>query len=54
MGRAGALFAIEVNDVKPASKFSHDVFSIGCTAVDDILYVQQYPPGDGKVVVHSR
>lgn len=54
VGRSGALFAVEVNDVRPASKFSHDVLGMGCTAVDDILYVPQYPPADGKVEVRTR
>ena len=32
----------------------YDVLGIGCTAVDDILYVPQYPPADGKVEVRAR
>ena len=32
----------------------HDVLGLGCTAVDDILYVPEYPAADGKVEVRSR
>lgn len=31
-----------------------DVLGLGCTAVDDILYVPSYPPPDGKVEVRER
>lgn len=31
-----------------------DVLGLGCTAVDDILYVPAYPPADGKVEVRLR
>lgn len=31
-----------------------DVLGLGCTAVDDILYVPFYPPADGKVEVRER
>lgn len=31
-----------------------DVLGLGCTAVDDILYVPEYPPPDGKVEVRQR
>lgn len=31
-----------------------DVLGLGCTAVDDILYVPTYPPADGKVEVRLR
>jgi sugar/nucleoside kinase (ribokinase family) len=31
-----------------------DVLGIGCTAVDDILYVPEYPPRDAKVEVRQR
>lgn len=31
-----------------------DVLGLGCTAVDDILYVPSYPPADGKVEVRER
>lgn len=31
-----------------------DVLGIGCTAVDEILYVPSYPPPDGKVEVRAR
>jgi sugar/nucleoside kinase (ribokinase family) len=31
-----------------------DVLGLGCAAVDDILYVENYPPADAKVYVHRR
>jgi len=31
-----------------------DVLGVGCTAVDDLLYVQSYPPADAKVAVERR
>jgi sugar/nucleoside kinase (ribokinase family) len=33
-----------------------DILGLGCTAVDDLLYVESYPPADGKVLVrrHER
>lgn len=31
-----------------------DVLGLGCTAVDEILYVPTYPPADSKVEVHER
>jgi hypothetical protein len=31
-----------------------DVLGLGCAAVDDILYVEQYPPADAKVHVLRR
>jgi len=31
-----------------------DVLGLGCTAVDEILYVPHYPPADGKVEVRVR
>lgn len=31
-----------------------DVLGLGCTAVDDFLYVPSYPPADGKVEVRDR
>lgn len=31
-----------------------DVLGLGCTAVDDILYVPAYPPADGKVEIRAR
>jgi sugar/nucleoside kinase (ribokinase family) len=31
-----------------------DVLGLGCTAVDDILYVEQYPPADAKIHVLRR
>ena len=31
-----------------------DVLGIGCTAVDEILYVPEYPAADGKVEVRQR
>lgn len=33
---------------------SIDVLGLGCTAVDDILYVPHYPPADGKIEVRLR
>ena len=32
----------------------HDVLGFGAVAVDDLLYVDEYPPADGKVRVHHR
>ena len=32
-----------------ASRKQFDVLGLGCAAVDDILYVEQYPPADAKV-----
>ncbi len=31
-----------------------DVLGLGCAAVDDILYVEQYPPADAKIHVQRR
>jgi sugar/nucleoside kinase (ribokinase family) len=31
-----------------------DVLGLGCCAVDDILYVDQYPPADAKIHVRRR
>lgn len=31
-----------------------DILGLGCTAVDDILYVATYPPADAKAEVRSR
>src|SRR4029079_18222356 len=31
-----------------------DVLGLGCAAVDDILYVEQYPPPDAKIHVLKR
>src|SRR5262245_60062720 len=31
-----------------------DVLGLGCVAVDDLLYVAEYPPADSKVRVHRR
>ena len=31
-----------------------DVLGLGCAAVDDILYVEQYPPADAKIYVTRR
>jgi sulfofructose kinase len=31
-----------------------DILGLGCTAVDDLLYVESYPPADGKVRVCRR
>ena len=28
-----------------------DILGLGCTAVDELLYVSHYPPADGKVQV---
>ncbi len=36
------------------SRQAFDVLGIGCTAVDDILYVPEYPPPDAKVEVRQR
>jgi sugar/nucleoside kinase (ribokinase family) len=38
----------------PRVKFSCDVLGLGCTAVDDILYVPAYPRADAKVEVRHR
>jgi len=35
-----------------ASKF--DILGLGCTAVDELLYVAAYPPADGKMRVRRR
>lgn len=35
-------------------KTRFDVLGLGCAAVDDILYVPDYPPPDGKVEVRAR
>jgi sugar/nucleoside kinase (ribokinase family) len=35
-------------------KKQFDVLGLGCTAVDDILYVPSYPAADGKVQVRHR
>lgn len=31
-----------------------DVLGVGCTAVDDLLYVRNYPPADAKVAIERR
>ena len=31
-----------------------DVLGLGCTAVDDLVYVDQYPPRDAKIPVRRR
>jgi sugar/nucleoside kinase (ribokinase family) len=31
-----------------------DILGLGCTAVDDVLYVDAYPPADGKAQVRRR
>ncbi|MFM1770396.1 MAG: hypothetical protein RJA22_2925 [Verrucomicrobiota bacterium] len=31
-----------------------DVLGLGCTAIDDLIYVASYPPADGKGEVRSR
>jgi sugar/nucleoside kinase (ribokinase family) len=36
------------------SRSGFDVLGIGCTAVDEILYVPEYPAGDGKMEVRQR
>jgi len=35
-------------------RFHFDILGLGCTAVDDILYVAAYPPADAKVEVQAR
>src|SRR5687768_16304876 len=37
-----------------ASRKQFDVLGLGCAAVDDILYVEQYPAADQKVYVLRR
>ena len=32
----------------------YDILGLGCTAVDDLLYVESYPPADSKVRVRRR
>ena len=31
-----------------------DILGLGCTAVDDLLYVSEYPPPDSKIKVRAR
>lgn len=33
---------------------AYDVLGLGCVAVDDLLYVEHYPPADAKVPVRQR
>lgn len=33
---------------------SYDILGLGCTTVDDLLYVPHYPPADGKIRVRER
>lgn len=33
---------------------SYDVVGLGCTAVDDLVYVDEYPPRDAKIPVRRR
>jgi sugar/nucleoside kinase (ribokinase family) len=33
---------------------SYDVLGLGCVAVDDLLFVEHYPPADAKVPVRHR
>ncbi len=33
---------------------SYDVLGFGCTAVDDLIYVEEYPPRDAKIPVRRR
>ena len=37
-----------------ASRKKFDVLGLGCAAVDDILYLEQYPPADAKVQTLRR
>jgi sugar/nucleoside kinase (ribokinase family) len=37
-----------------STRRGYDVLGIGCTAVDDILYIPEYPPADGKMEVRQR
>src|ERR1043165_5428249 len=37
-----------------ARRKQFDVLGLGCAAVDDILYVKQYPPADAKIHVLRR
>src|SRR5215475_11226109 len=37
--------------MSPSSKKQFDVLGLGCTAVDDLLYVPSFPPADQKVQV---
>src|SRR5690348_17831501 len=37
-----------------AAMSSYDVLGLGCVAVDDLLYVDSYPPPDAKVQVRRR
>lgn len=37
-----------------APRKEFDVLGLGCAAVDDILYVEQYPPADAKIHVSRR
>jgi len=39
-----------MSDTAPAI----DILGMGCVAVDDLLYVSEYPPADGKVRVSRR
>ena len=47
---------IIVRVMRPTSPKSIDVLGLGCTAVDDLLYVSNYPPEDSKMRVgqHRR
>ncbi len=38
----------------PTTPARFDVLGLGCTAVDDLLYVDSYPPADAKVLVRRR
>jgi sugar/nucleoside kinase (ribokinase family) len=40
--------------VKPPSKKNIDVLGLGCAAVDDVLYVESFPPADSKARVERR
>jgi sulfofructose kinase len=40
-------------DVKPPGKKNIDVLGLGCAAVDDLLYVESYPPPDNKARVQK-
>jgi hypothetical protein len=42
-------------DLQPAPPVKFDVLGLGAVAVDDLLYVDEYPPADRKVrVTHLR
>src|ERR1044071_3929876 len=53
MGSTTSFSAIAMK-IDPGNHKKLDVLGLGCAAVDDIFYVEQYPPPDAKIHVLKR